>query len=79
MGSPSGVSSRVTAGPPSEGLKVIDPRNLVAQYRISAALLSLTDPIYPARRQRLEALGFGVPRVIGTYAVFLHGTTSAPP
>src|SRR5437763_6964769 len=54
----------LTAGPPSVGLKVIDPRNLVARYRISAALLSLTDPIYPARRQRLEALGFGVPRVI---------------
>jgi len=69
----------LTSGPPSVGLQVIDPRNLVAHYKISAALLSMTDPIYLARRERLEALGFHVARMIGTYAVLFRGASPAPP
>jgi len=62
----------LTASGASVGLGTLDPVQLVSEYRIGAALLVATDPSYPYRRDRLEALGFQVAHTSGPYEVLVR-------
>ncbi|TAL06320.1 MAG: hypothetical protein EPO00_11345 [Chloroflexota bacterium] len=67
----------LTAGGASTSLRLLDPRTLVADYDVGAAILR-RDPSYEDRRRRLEALGFHVAHVEGPYVVMVRTGAAVP-
>jgi hypothetical protein len=64
------VTALTAASSPSIGLRALAPAELVEQYGVGAVLLRV-DPSFPARRDRLAALGFEVAHTFGSYALLL--------
>jgi hypothetical protein len=61
----------LTAGGPSTELAVLRPADVVSRHDVVGAILYASDPAFPVRRQRLEALGFEVARSFGPYQVMV--------
>ena len=62
----------LTAGTPSVNLSMIDPRRVVADRNVRAALLWTAESAYEDRAERLEALGFHAAASFGPYQVMLR-------
>lgn len=67
----------LTAGGASTSLRLLDPRQLIADYDVGAAVLR-RDPAYEDRRRRLESLGFHVAHVDGPYVVMVRTGAAIP-
>ncbi|MEO8468922.1 MAG: hypothetical protein ABI573_04560 [Chloroflexota bacterium] len=67
----------LTVGGASTSLRLLDPRQLVADYNVGAAVLR-RDPAYEDRRRRLEFLGFHVAHVDGPYVVMVRTGAAIP-
>lgn len=67
----------LTAGGASTSLRLLDPRLLIADYDVGAAILR-RDPAYEDRRRRLELLGFHVAHVDGPYVVMVRTGAAIP-
>lgn len=70
------VTDRTASISPDMGRSVLDPRDLIDQFGIEAAVLP-DDDLYAVRAQRLAALGFFVMTQIGEYVILERGGSAS--